>query len=474
VIASQRPRLHVAPPAESTFGDLAAEFSADYGLLLDDWQQFVLNDWLALGPDGLWASLDCGLACPRQNGKNGILEVRELFGMVGRGEKILHTAHEVKTARKAFKRLQFFFGKQVNDPGAKFPELNARVIELRNVNGQEAIYLENGGSVEIVARSKNSGRGFTVDVLIFDEAQEMSDDDLEAITSASSAAPLGNPQWIYTGTPPGPRANGEVFTRTRLNALSDNPGRACWHEWSACDPEKLPELDLDDQELWFLNNPALDSGRLQLPVVAGERRKFTDEGFARERLGVWRDPALAFGSVIPLGPWRSCGNPEAERSERVAYAIDASPDLTDAAIGASDGRVGKVLEHHGGVSWLPARLKELVDERPGVVKLDPKAPISALITDLDELGIEWEPVSPQEHAEACGSLLKAVLDGQFVHTDQPVLDEAVEGATRRNYGDAWAWSRRNAAVSICSLVVVTIARWAALQAADGPVEATMW
>jgi hypothetical protein len=64
---------------------------------------------------------------PRQNGKNALIEVRELFGMVGRGEKFLHTAHEVKTARKAFKRLQHFFGTKPDDPGAKFPELNALV-----------------------------------------------------------------------------------------------------------------------------------------------------------------------------------------------------------------------------------------------------------------------------------------------------------------------------------------------------------
>ena len=163
--------------------------------------------------------------------------------MVGRGEKILHTAHEVKTARKAFKRLQHFFGTQVNDPGAKFPELNALVAEVRNVNGQEAIFLTNGGSVEVVARSKNSGRGFTVDVLVMDEAQEMSDDDLEALMPTTSAAPLRDPQWIFTGTPPGPRANGAVFTRVRSDALGGGP-RACWHEWSSD-----PDLGLDDLSL---------------------------------------------------------------------------------------------------------------------------------------------------------------------------------------------------------------------------------
>lgn len=213
------PRLHVAPRASKTYGDIACAFAAKYGLLPDDWQELVLRDWLAVDPEGLWAALTCGLALPRQNGKNGCVEVRELFGMVMLGEKFLHTAHEVKTARKAFKRLQHFFGKKVSDETAKYPELNGLVTELRNVNGQEAIFLSTGGSVEIAARSQGSARGWTVDVLVCDEAQDMSDDDLEALMPTLSAAPLGNPQVIYLGTPPGPKARGEVFARVRDEAL---------------------------------------------------------------------------------------------------------------------------------------------------------------------------------------------------------------------------------------------------------------
>ena len=470
VSVNARPRLHVAPPlAVDSFGDLAADLSKSYGLVLDEWQQLVLSDWLSLDGFGLWASLTAGLSCPRQNGKNGILEVRELFGMVGRGEKILHTAHEVKTARKAFKRLQHFFGRQVNDPAAKFPELNARVVELRNVNGQEAIFLDNGGSVEIVARSKNSGRGFTADVLVMDEAQEMSDEDLEALMPTTSAAPLGNPQWIFTGTPPGPKANGEVFTRTRTDALSENPVRICWHEWSACDPDQREHVDPDDRAVWHASNPAL-GGRLQVAVVEGERSRFSLEGFLRERLGVWDNPDLGGDQVIPFGSWLRCSDPGATGGERVAYAIDSAPDGASASIAASDGLVSKVLEHGPGTSWVAAKMAARLAERDGPVFIDPRSPAGALLVDLGELGIVPEDVSPQQHAQACGGLLAAVTfdgpDRRFLHTDQPHLNAAVTGATRRAYGDAWAWSRRSSKVDISPLVAVTLARWGALTLPD--------
>ena len=98
-----------------------------------------MSDWLRVRA-GRWASLDCGLSCPRQNGKNAILEVYELFVTVGLGRRVLHTAHEVKTGRKHVRRLRYFFGERAADPGAEFQELNKLVREIRNVNGQEWIY----------------------------------------------------------------------------------------------------------------------------------------------------------------------------------------------------------------------------------------------------------------------------------------------------------------------------------------------
>ena len=107
----------------------------------------------------------------------------------------LHTAHEVKTARKAFLRLAGFF-----ESARQWPELAALVSEVRRTNGQEAIVLTNGGSVEFIARSKGSGRGFTVDDLVCDEAQELGTEAYAALKPTISAAPSGDPQTclLYT------------------------------------------------------------------------------------------------------------------------------------------------------------------------------------------------------------------------------------------------------------------------------------
>ena len=457
--ASQEPRLHVAPRAARTFGDLAADLAADYGLSPDPWQQIVLDDWLAVDKAGRWCALSCGLSVPRQNGKNALIEVRELFGMVGRGEKILHTAHEVKTARKAFKRLQHFFGTQVNDPAAKYPELNALVSEVRNVNGQEAIVLANGGSVEVVARSKNSGRGFTVDVLVMDEAQEMGDDDLEALMPTTSAAPLGNPQWIFTGTPPGPRASGEVFTRTRTDAL-DRGKRACWHEWSA-----ESDMDLDDHAAWRAANPALVTGRLQLEVVEGERGKFSDDGFARERLGMWSQGRSA--AVIDSESWGIVADEASVALDRLALAVDVSPDRSTASVAVAgqraDGRWHVELdENRRGTGWL-AGWVEARCERADVraVVIDSMSAAAALIDELAQRKIKVTTTNSRDMAAACANFYDGVMDARVHHIDQPQLSYAVSVARKRPIGDAWGWNRKDGDSDITPLVAATLALWGA-------------
>lgn len=403
--------------------------------------------------------MTCGLSVPRQNGKNGVLEMREMFGMVGRGEKFLHTAHEVKTARKHFARLKHFFGKKVGDESAKYPELNARVVELRNVNGQEAIILDNGGSVEIVARSQGSGRGFTVDVIVCDEAQDMSDDDLEALLSTSSAAPSGDPQWIYTGTPPGPKASGEVFTRIRDEALAGKSRRHCWHEWSA-----EPDADLDSVDEWRKANPALGS-RLLFEVVEGERTNLSDDGFGRERLGMWAGSAAK--AVIPADTWRLRADTESVAVERKLLAIDVNPEQSRAAVSLAgrraDGRAHVELwEQRDGTGWLVPYVSDLWalhTDLLGVV-VDEASPAAAAIGPLKAAGVAVVVMGTADVKAACGEFFDAVMNDTMRHTGQPQLAASLAGARKRPLGDRWAWNRKNAASDITPIVAATNAVWA--------------
>jgi len=69
------------------------DFVGALGVKLDPWQWLVLRMGLRRR-GGVWAAFAVAVCAPRQNGKNGILEMRELVGAQILGERLqIHSAH---------------------------------------------------------------------------------------------------------------------------------------------------------------------------------------------------------------------------------------------------------------------------------------------------------------------------------------------------------------------------------------------
>jgi hypothetical protein len=447
----QVPRIRLEPAAvDVQDGDDAAKLAGDYGLEPDPWQHDVLRGWLARRGDGKWAATRCGLAVPRQNGKNALLEMRELFGMVFLGEKFLHTAHEVKTSRKAFDRLLGFF-----DNEREFPELAALVEDIRRAP-QQGIYLENGGSVEFIARSKSSGRGFTVDVIVMDEAQELSDEVLAALRPTVSAAPLGNPQLIFAGTPPSPSMNGEVFTRVRAVAKKGEDARLRWDEWSC-------ELDADaaSDEAVAVSNPAVGV-RLLWETITDERADMDDETFARERLGEWLE--MDGGASLVAG-WVATEDEQSQVEVMGAFGVEVSLDrawTSIAVAGANGDRTHlELVDRRGGTGWVVDRCKQLErDHGHAVFVIDGGGPAANLIPEFEAAGLWLVVADTRAVTTAAADLVDAVTQRTVSHGPQRELELAVAGAKRRPLGDGvWAFGRKASTVDITPLVAVTLALW---------------
>src|ERR1039458_1320277 len=107
VLGSQTPRIWSAPESASAETYEAALRIAQIARIdLDEWQKFVLRHALSEDSRGNWAAPTVGLVCPRQNGKNEILAIRELLGLFVLGEQeIVHTAHDQTSASRQFKKL---------------------------------------------------------------------------------------------------------------------------------------------------------------------------------------------------------------------------------------------------------------------------------------------------------------------------------------------------------------------------------
>ena len=450
---SQVPRILSRPSAAvASAGAEAADLAASAGLVLDDWQRFVLDVALAERADGKWAAFEVGLVVPRQNGKGAVLEARELAGLFLLGEQlILHSAHEFKTAQEAFRRVLTLV--------ENTDWLRKQVARVRTSHGEEGIELKSGQRLRFVARSTGSGRGFSGDCVILDEAYNLPVEAMAALLPTMSArmgATRGGPQLWYTSSA-GMASSTQLWSVRQRGIAGDK--RLAYLEWST-------EREPSDPEGWAEANPSL-GGRITEEFVEAEFAALSAAlpEFARERCGVWEDPTGA-DRVISADAWLACADDTSTVTGRMAFAVDVSPDRSTASVAVcgarADGLVHvELVDRFRSVEPVLARLVELWQRHsPVAVAVDQGSPAASLIPELEAAGVKVAPMGGRDVAAACGQFYDAVIGKQLRHLNQAELAAALDGARKRDLGDAWAWHRRKSSVDITPLVAATNARWA--------------
>jgi hypothetical protein len=466
LVGSQTPRVHSFPEYVTSAGQEAVELAESAGLYLDPWQQLVLRDSLGERRDGRWSAFEVGLIVPRQNGKGSVLEARELFGLFLGGDRmIVHTSHLFSTSLEGFRRIRELI--------ESTPDLDRKVNQYRQTTGQEGIELKSGARLRFMARSKGSGRGFTGDLVIWDEAYELVDEHVDALMPTLSARP--NPQIWYTSSPVLDSDTGAPLTSMRKRGIAGGSSLA-YFEWSA-----EPGTDLDDRAAWTQSNPALGI-RITEEFVARERDAMTDEGFARERLCIWPPDGSAQWQVITKTQWTAAATSDEVDHDPVALALDVHPDRHQSCLavagGRPDGDVGMaIVEHATGTDWVVSRtVAEVRNLKPCRLVINAAGAAASVIPDitkaLAEAKLEVEIVAPnaRDESAAYGMVYDALtrpdaedregVDGipwRLWHRDDKRLTDAAAAASTRavgSEGTTWAWND-----SACPLKAATHAVW---------------
>lgn len=337
-MGSQEPSARVAPKYGKSDGYDASRIMELSGLQLDPWQNDTLDDWMARTPSGMWACPSCGLSVPRQNGKTGLLQARSISGMLLFNEQVIYTAHLQKTATETFEEMRDLF---------EGPALKKYVAPdgIKSALGREQIILRSGARIKFLARTRNGGRGQHGDLLIFDEAQELTDSQQASFLPAISAS--ADPQTIQTGTPPEPQSVGTVFKELRRKALNGETKKTAWEEFS------VDEMgDITDRERWAQTNPALGR-RIKVTTIQTELEQMDPDTFARERLGWW--PPIEqnrLETVIDENTWERCKSNEKKPAGKTAFGVKFSADGSEVCL------CGAVCPEQG-----PARIS-LIERKP--------------------------------------------------------------------------------------------------------------
>jgi phage terminase large subunit-like protein len=457
-----RPRVASWPPGDGSKGLAAVELARKAGLVLDGWQQHVLVNAMRTRNDR-WSAFEVGIVVPRQNGKGAILEARELAQLFLLDKQfIIHSAHQFDTSLEAFRRLLTLV--------EETPELACQVLRKSRSHGEEGIELKNGSRIRFRTRTKGGGRGFSANLVIFDEAMFFDEYAHGSLMPTMSAAT--DPQVLYAGSAVDEDVHdhGVVFARIRERGLRGDDPSLAYFEWSLPidDPSLVSDEVATDATMWAESNPALGI-RIPAEHVAHERVSMEPRAFAVERLnvGAWPRTDGALSTVINLEEWLALADSGSEALDPVCFAFDVSPDRS-AAISAAGRRPDglwhvEVVQHRTGTGWLPGRLVELVEKHePAVVVCDGYGPSASLIHEVEEAGVVVETTTASVHAQACGRLVDAVSEQTVRHLGSQELLAAIRGARTRPLGDAWAWSRRSSNVNICPLVASTLALSAAM------------
>lgn len=482
LIGSQQPRLHRLPPRLASLGEEALDLWYLAGKNSDPWQELSLDSIFSVDEDGRWVCTEHGELVARQNGKGDVLSPATLAHLYlwpkpdGEPKTIVHTAHQFKTAREAFLRLR-----RVITSSAV---LMGEVTRISTAHGEEGFELANGNRLLYLARSANSGVGFTIDVLVVDEAQQMAQAALDALLPTMSA--VDNTQIIFTGTVPDELNDSEVWEGVRDRGRSGSDPRTGWMEFSppgSEDPDTADKIDINDELNWIASNPGMGyRAGLTRHTIEDEVSRLSPDSVRRLRLNVWpnrRPVTKAKLSELDLSAWDHHVDETASvAGEGVVLALAVGRGGGYATIGKavrvdSDSIAVEHAHTDRGTRWIAAKLKELKEENANaLVVLDPKN-AAAVLSSLNTAGVKYLPMNLDEIAAAHSLFIEYVNAGLVPHRPQGEVRKSLELATTRPLGRAgvtWEQSDPTKPVSIAQ--AVTWALWGVLKSEASPKKKT--
>ncbi len=265
----------------------------------------------------------------------------------------------------------------------------------------------------------------------------------------------------------------QKMTQGRSVVDLDIRKKVAYFEWSA-------PLDADphDPATWWGCMPALG---YTVPIdnvqTDHDQMGNGDIDFQAEYLGWIPDGGMPLWQTIGEQTWRDLGVelvPDAPPAYRdpIALGVDASPDLTVAAIGMAalreDGDLYvELIERRPGVNWVRDAVLSIVRAHTVcVVAIDRNGPLAGLIMPLARAAIEEnldltiQEMTSAEVAAACATFFNQTGETDEAnttgegdpdavaadvrrarHINQPELTRSVGTALKHKQGDRWRWER---------------------------------
>ena len=458
-LGGQVPTFELVGDWPYTRGPEAVEMFEAYGRRYYDSQKHEMDVFFARDDDGSFSAKSIGITKPRQNGKSFALRDYAQWMAAVEGKSVLYTAHHGRTVRKMFREMCDFI--------EAHEDFRDALDYIYKAGGYEGIYFANGACIEFQTRTESGGRGGTYQIVVFDEAQQLTNAQQDAILPTVSAGGEidegeGDPQKIYVGTVPGPECQGTVFRELHDRAHSGET-TIWWLEWGA-QGATLADVDVDDVDLWYATNPAMGR-RMSEATVRDEHDTMSRDGFARERLGWWSPTAGKPKTLIDAAAWAECATDAPLEPQKTAYGVKFTPDGSEVVLAVAEAAGGvthvEVVERRGmghGTAWLADWLAERAGTGSCAV-IDGRAGSQALAERLDgRVPRNYVHVARMQDVTAAAQMLMDAVNARRLTWFRPqqMLADSATSATRRPIGQGGGWGfggEDPAPIEACSLAL---------------------
>ena len=273
-----------------------------------------------------------GMSIPRQNGKTETAIMASVIAAL-RGDTVIYLLHNGDLVHAVAQRTADYM-----QPLKHIGIVSDIII---SVNRNEINFGSGGKILFKIRSSRGIGVGLTADVLICDEAQKMTPEELESALPSTTTSPRRC--LLLIGTPP---TDDDLIQYPQSPLLTQRDayiGTENWIEFGIGDYDSTHTPTLSDAHK---ANPAWREIPNFSGLIAQEQATLAPEAYARQRLGAWvlpgmvqhHDPEFSLPEIkkvlSPRGPGRSMG---------LRAGVGVYPDSINAYLCYSDGESYEIL-----------------------------------------------------------------------------------------------------------------------------------
>lgn len=418
-------------------------------LVLDDWQAWLIDHVLERYPDdhptlgGRLRYRYCVISMGRQNGKSELAQVFGFYGLLMHeaGPYVVGLASNADQATIIYNRVKHTITSSTH------------LLRRFKATGTRGITrLDKPGTYKVKPAKADALQGIPVTLCLFDEVHLCDDDMWQAMVLGTQAKADGMVIGITTAGDDNSHLLKSLYEQGKASVGGSGSERFGFFLWEA--PEGCR---VDDPDALMDANPALAAGRLSMDVVLDSVRSMPEDQARRYRLNQF---VSAQSTWLPMSMWnRAAGGPVGDG--RITFAVDRTPSweyaTITAAVKADDGvHTGVVASlRKPNLEWLLDLCIRLNAHDPATFVMDGYT-LGDLGRELDGRGIPVKVMKQSDITNACATAYALIASGRVTHADDPLVNQQMPFAVKKNVGDAWRINRAASSTSIDAVMATVM------------------